>query len=136
MNSKQFLQAFIDRVWSNGEVDAVDAFLAPTYTIHRDPGDPWDGETLDIAGFKERLVKSRAAAPDQRFTVEQMVEEGDRIAVAWSWQGTHLGDLPGVPATGRAITMTGMTIYAFEDGRLAGHWQIADRLSVYRQITA
>ena len=136
MNRKTILQAFLDEVWSGGKVDAVDAFLAAQYTIHHDPGDPWAGKTLTVEGFKDRLVRSRAAAPDQVFTVEEMVEEGDRIAVAWTWAGTHLGDLPGMPATGKAVTMSGLTIYYFEDERLSGHWQIADRLSVFQQMTS
>ena len=136
MDKKKFLLAFIDEVWSDGDQEAVDDYLAPHYTIFHDPGDPWNGQILTIGGFKDRLVTSRATAPDQVFTVQEMVEESDRIAVAWTWQGTHLGDLPGLPATGKAITMSGLTIYYFEGGRLSGHWQIADHLSIYRQITS
>ena len=73
-------------------------------------------------------------APDQVFTVVEMVEEGDRIAVAWTWVGTHLGELPGMPASGKTITMTGLTIYSFEGDRLSGHWQLADRLGVWQQL--
>ena len=114
---------------------AAGGFVADAYTIHNDPGDPWDGQTLDPAGFRERLVRSRAVAPDQVFTVVEMIEEGDRVAVTWTWAGTHLGDLPGIPATGKRITMTGATVYGFDgEDRLTGHWQIADRLGVYRQL--
>ena len=136
MDRKKFLQAFIDDVWSGGNLDAVDDYLAPRYTIFHDPGDLWDGQTLTIDGFKDRLVDSRAAAPDQVFATREMVAEGDRIAVAWTWHGTHLGDLPGLPATGKEITMSGLTIYYFESGRLSGHWQIADRLGIYQQINS
>jgi steroid delta-isomerase-like uncharacterized protein len=133
--SKQILADFLREIWTEGKVDAVDRYLADRYTIHHDPGDPWDGETLSIEGFKNRLVQSRAMAPDQIFQVEKMVAEGNEIAVAWSWSGTHLGDIPGIPASGRKITMTGLTIYGFDGNRLTGHWQVADRLSVFQQLT-
>jgi len=132
---KQILADFLKDVWTDGKVEAVDQYLADSYTIHNDPGDPWDGQTLSIEGFKNRLVQSRAMAPDQIFHVEKMVEEGNEIAVAWTWSGTHLGDIPGIPATGRKITMTGLTIYSFDGDRLSGHWQVADRLSVFQQLT-
>lgn len=132
---KQILADFLKAVWTDGKVDAVDQYLADSYTIHNDPGDPWDGQTLSVEGFKNRLVQSRAMAPDQIFHVEKMVEEGNEIAVAWRWSGTHLGDIPGIPATGRKITMTGLTIYGFGGDRLSGHWQVADRLSVFQQLT-
>ena len=131
------LKAFLERVWSQGEVAAVEEFIAEAYTIHNDPGDPWHGQTLTQSGFADRLTTSRAVAPDQVFTVIAMVEEGDQIAATWRWEGTHLGDLPGIPATGKRITMTGATLYTFDaDDQLTGHWQIADRMGIYQQLTA
>lgn len=132
---KRVLASFLKDVWTDGKTEAVDHYLAEAYTIHSDPGDPWDGQTLSIEGFKDRLVRSRAMAPDQVFHVQTMIEEADQIAAAWTWSGTHLGDIPGIPATGRKITMSGLTIYQFYEDRLAGHWQVADRLSVFQQLT-
>ena len=54
------LVQFMARVWNDGDLGAVDEFVAAPYTIHSDPGDPWDGQTLSVAGFKERLLASRA----------------------------------------------------------------------------
>jgi steroid delta-isomerase-like uncharacterized protein len=137
-SKKKMLADFMDQVWGQGSLTACDAYIADTYIIHHDPGDPWDGQTLTLEGFKDRLVKSRAMAPDQKFIVQSMIEEEDRIAVAWKWQGTHLGDMPNIPSTGKAIHMSGLTIYDFtlcgEAWKLSGHWQVADRLSVYQQI--
>ena len=57
---KERLVRFIDEVWSAGNVEAADAYLAPRYTLHHDPGDAWDGQTLDLDGYKERVRISRA----------------------------------------------------------------------------
>lgn len=132
---KTLLKDFLDTVWSAGDISDLPRFLAPTYTIRHDPGDPWESQTLSREGFKDRVKKSREMAPDQTFYVVNMVEEEDCVAVSWTWTGTHRGDLPGIAATGRPIKMSGLTIYDFMDGKLAGHWQIADRLSVYQQIS-
>jgi hypothetical protein len=56
---KQRLGAFIRQVWDEGDADAADGYIAEAYTIHHDPGDPWEGRTLDRAGFKEREFESR-----------------------------------------------------------------------------
>lgn len=133
-SKKAIITDFLQKVWSEGNVDAVDDYLADHYSISHDPGDPWDGHTLTVSKFKERLVQSRAMAPDQVFTVEKMIEDEDNVVVGWTWKGTHLGDIPGIPATGRKTTMSGLTIYEFQNFRLCGHWQIADRLSVYQQL--
>lgn len=53
----------------------------------------------------------------------------------WLWEGAHRGDLPGFPATGRTVRMSGATVYDFDDrDRLCGHWQAVDRLGLYRQL--
>lgn len=133
--NQSILINFLKEIWSEGKVEAVDQYLSKSYTIHHDPGDPWDGKTLSIKEFKDRLVQSRAMAPDQIFKVERMIEDGSAIAVGWTWSGTHLGDIPGIPATGKRIVMSGLTIYDFHDHRLSGHWQVADRLSVFQQLS-
>lgn len=53
------LAEFLDRVWSGGDVERCDAYLAEAYAIRHNPGDPWDGRILDLAGFKERVRISR-----------------------------------------------------------------------------
>lgn len=132
---KQRLARFIREIWDEGNAEAADDYLAAAYTIHHDPGDPWEGRTLDRAGFKDRVRQSRAAFPDQRFDIQALIAEGGDVVMTWLWTGTHRGDLPGFPATGKPIRMSGATLYRFDDeDRLTGHWQITDRLGVYRQL--
>lgn len=134
---KARLARFIEQVWDQGDEDAVDLHVADAYVVRHDPGDPWEGQTLDRAGFKDRLRKSRAAFPDQAFDIQALFEDGDAVVMTWLWSATHLGDLPGFPATGATIRMSGATVYAFDaDDRLTGHWQITDRLGVYQQLLA
>lgn len=129
------LAEFIDQVWSNGDIDGCDRFLADTYIIRHDPGDPWEGRRLDLGGFKERVRLSRAPFPDQHFDMQNWFENTAGVAVTWLWSATHLGDLPGFPASGLALIMSGATIYDFDgEDRICGHWQITDRLGVYRQL--
>ena len=63
-------------------------------TIHHDPGDPWEGKTLDLAGFQDRVQQSRYAFPDQQFAVQGLFADGDTVVVTWLWHATHAGDLP------------------------------------------
>ena len=131
------LTAFMDEVWNQGDSDAVGRYLAPRYTIRHDPGDPWDGQTLDVAGFRDRLERSRAPFPDQRFDIVHMATTGDHVMIAWHWRATHQGEAAGFPPTGREIRMSGATVYGFDaDNRLTGHWQVTDRLGVFQQLAA
>ncbi len=131
---KQILTDFIREVWDEGKIDRSDQYIAAKYTIHHDPGDPWDGQTLDLEGYKNRVRLSRAPFPDQAFAIQEIFADGGAVAIAWLWTGTHAGDMPGFPASGKQIKMSGATVYYFEGDRLTGHWQITDRLGVYQQL--
>lgn len=128
------MKRFIEKVWNEGDAEAAGQFLAPAYTIHHDPGDPWEGRTLDIEGFKDRVRRSRAPVPDQRFELLDVFEGGDRITITWLWTGTHRGEIAGFPPSGRILQMSGATVYHFDGDRISGHWQVADRLGIFRQL--
>ena len=132
---KKLLASFIEEVWSRGRIDACDDFIGETYTIRHDPGDPWDGQTLSRDGFKERVRTSRGPLPDQRFTLVSILEDGDTVAIAWTWAASHTGNLAGFAATGARLSMSGLTVYDFDgENRIRGHWQVADRLGVFQQL--
>lgn len=133
---KKLLASFIEEVWSQGRIDACDDYIGETYAIRHDPGDPWDGQTLSRYGFKERVRISRAPLPDQRFTLVSILEGGDGVVIAWTWAASHTGNIAGFAATGARLTMSGLTLYDFdEDNRIRGHWQVVDRLGVFQQLT-
>ena len=121
-------------VWSDGDYGAIDRLVAPTYGIHSDPGDAWEGKSLDRSHYQDRVRYSRNAFPDLQFTVHDLVAAGNRVAARWSAEGTQRGDLQGLPATGKRLTFSGQTTYEMKDGQVAGHWQIVDRLGFIQQI--
>ena len=133
-NNVTILQDFFDRVWNTGDVANVPEFIAPAYTIHSDPGDPWDGQTLTHTQFCERLQTSRAPFPDLAFTLHEVIDGADCVVVSWTMRGTHSAPLGGIPTTGRPIAVDGMTIYYFAGGKLTGHRQVVDRLAVLQQL--
>jgi len=132
--AKELLTQFIREVWSEGAIEASDKYIAPKYTIFHDPGDPWDKMELDLEGYKERVRLSRAPFPDQRFEIKGLFADANAVVVTWFWSASHKGDIPGFPATGKEIKMSGATVYYFDGDRLTGHWQITDRLGVYQQL--
>lgn len=136
MSRKKLLADFIEEVWSQGRIEACEGFIGETYTVRHDPGDPWDGRVLTREDFKARVRLSREPLPDQLFTPVAMLEDGDTVAIAWTWEATHTGNVGGFAATGARLTMSGLTLYDFDgENRIRGHWQVVDRLGVYRQLT-
>ena len=131
---KEAVMRLINEVWSEGNLQIVDQLIAPQYTIRHDPGDPWDGKTLDLATFKKRVMSSRYVFPDQKFYIQDLVCDGNKIAVSWKFTGTHKGNIPGLPVTNKTVNVSGMTIYYFSNDKIIGHWQIVDRLGFLQQL--
>ena len=131
---KEILKCFIQKVWNEGDIDSIPEFIADTYTVLHDPGDPWDGMELDVASFQNRVAMSRASVPDQNFEIQELYENEGSICITWLWGGTHLGEIAGFSPSGKKLNMSGATVYYFHNNRITGHWQIADRLSVFRQM--
>ena len=123
------------KTWNQDDLSALDTLIAEDYTIHSDPGDAWEGKTLSRDEYRTRLLHSRKAFPDLVFETSQIVSEESFVAVIWTASGTHLGDLLGLPSTGKKLTFSGQTIYQIKDGKVAGHWQVIDRLGFIQQVS-
>jgi predicted ester cyclase len=76
------------------------------------------------------------AFPDLRLTVNDLFAENDRVAVRWTGEGTHNGELAGISPTGRRIKLTGMTILRIDGGRIVESWTELDMLGLLQEIGA
>lgn len=129
--NKELARQYIEELWNNGRLELASTLLAPGYAVH-DPGTP--GRQGGIEGEKEAVSLYRSAFPDLHFTIEDLIAEGDRVVVRWSARGTHLGDLMGMPPTGRQGSPTGMSILHCVDGKIHEHWHNWDTLGLMQQL--
>lgn len=134
-NLKSILQTFMDVIWNKGDFSQIDTYVSEQYTVKHDPGDAWDKQTLNRETFIERVMYSRTAFPDLNFDIQEMVAEDKRVVAFWIMSGTHEGDLLNLPATGRTFSISGITIYDFDDNdRVCGHTQAYDRMGFLAQM--
>src|ERR671910_368987 len=107
-----------EEVWLKGNVAATDEFMVPDYVDHPNlPGLPSGPE-----GMKQALTYYRAASPQLQATLDDILAEGERVALRWSARGTHLGEWLDVPPTGHHFTMSGITIYRIAEGKAVEGW--------------
>lgn len=77
---------------------------------------------------------SRYVFPNQKFYIEDIVAQGDKVAISWRFTGTQKGTIPGLPITNKTVNVSGLTIYYFSKGKIIGHWQVVDRLGFLGQL--
>jgi steroid delta-isomerase-like uncharacterized protein len=104
--------------WDEGKVDALDDLLAPSYRRHSNSSDA----IHDREQFKASITSTRQAFPDLVTTIDDMVEEGDRLAIRWHSEGTHTGAMLGVPPTRRSVVVYGVTFAHFSGDQVVEEW--------------
>lgn len=139
MNTNQNLEQnkavygrFLQEVFNEGRLDKVDELVSPEYVFHdAPPGTPQGPEAI-----RQVVTMFRNAFPDLKITIEEMVAEGDKVCVRATTRGTHRGTLFGVPATNKAVTMTGLTMVTITDGRVVESWVKNDVMGLMKQLGA
>ena len=117
-------------VWHTGNVAAVDEFVTPDYVRH-DPNVP---EVRGPEAEKQLIMMYLTAFPDLRFSIEDILAEGDMVVTRLTAHGTHQGELLGIPATGKQVAVPAMEIYRITGGKIAEQWVIADVLRMMQQL--
>ena len=130
--NKAIVRRFFEEVFNRWELAAVDELLARDYVQHG----PVRPAPLGREDLKQTYPLFRAAFPDLRFTIEDLVCEGDRVAARYAFGGTHRGVFQGIAPTGRRVAGTGITIFRLADGRIAEAWAQWDRLGLLHQVGA
>lgn len=132
--NKLIIEQLYFKIWNQGEFDLIKEIVSESYTIFDDPGDVWQGQCLNHEEYEKRVLYTRAAFPDIKFELFEMISEKELVAVRWKATGTQLGDLQGLPVTGKKLNFLGQTFYQIKSGQLSGHWQMMDRLGFYQQL--
>jgi steroid delta-isomerase-like uncharacterized protein len=76
----------------------------------------------------------RQAFPDGKYTIDQIIAEGDMVMVRWTGRGTNTGEGNGLPATGKPIEVTGITVLHIVGGKIVEEWNENDMLGLMRQL--
>ena len=116
--NKALVRRFVEEFWNEGNRSAADELMAADAEIHMPTG-----EVIDLDGLKSFADMWRESFPDWHSTFEELVAEGDRVAERWTGRGTHLGELQGIPPTGKRVEAPGASSTGSSAGR---SWSFAD----------
>jgi steroid delta-isomerase-like uncharacterized protein len=97
---------------------------------------PLPVQATGARAIKEVFARLHRAFPDLHVTVEDLIEEGDKVVGRNSVRGTHQGEYMGLPPTGKPVSYNEIIIFRFADGRIAETWGVVDVLAQLRQLGA
>jgi len=126
--NKTVVRRIIEEAFNRRNVAVVEPFVASNFHSHN-PQVPSgrDGLARFVRGFIDGFS-------DFTGEIRHILAEDDKVVIWVDWRGTHDGTFAGVPATGRRIEFTTVELFRFEDGKIAEHWDLADRLALQKGL--
>ncbi|MFD7908562.1 ester cyclase [Kitasatospora sp. NPDC059722] len=128
--NKQTVIAFIDALFTRGDLAAVDGYLAEDYLDH----DPPLGGDAGREGMRAAGALFRGAFPDWHSDLGLLVGEGDLVVEQFTASGTQRGEVMGVAGDGRTVVLKGINIFRLRDGLIVERWGRLDDLGLLRQL--
>ena len=129
--NKALVRRVIDEVFLGGSVDAVDELLSEDFVGHGG-GPGMQGRD----GMKDAIGRVSKGLADATMTIDDVIAEGDRVAVRLTSHAVQVGPFMGLPPSGKPYTIGEMHIFRIRDGKVAEHWHEADFLGMMRQLGA
>lgn len=130
--NKNVYRRFIQEIFNDGRLDQLSELVSESYILHdAPPGMPSGPEAI-----KQIVSMFRTGFPDLVITIDHLIGEGDMLAAKSTTQGTHLGNIFGIPATGKLIKISGLTMVSIKNGKLAASWVRNDMVGLIEQLEA
>ncbi len=130
--NKALARRFHEEIFKQGKLAVADEICAPNFVIHS-PGLPLEMQR-GPEGVKRFATMIRTAFTMDSLTNDDSIAEGDKVVNRWTNRGKHKGELFGIPATGKDVTVTGIDVFRIAGGKLVELWQNWDQLGMLQQL--
>ena len=115
---------------------ACDEIFAPRFQFHTLQRTSVTPQAVESTPQSEKTAYAwlRTVWGDWRMTIDEMIAEGDRVVVLWTFHGTQQGEYYGLPPAGRPVTYSGINIFRLSGGKIVEIWDLCDRLWLWQQL--
>ena len=128
--NKAIVRRAIEELWNKGNLGALDEFWSPDYAHH----DPVAPQARDLAGYKKFLSSVLPLFVDPHIVIDDMLAEGDKVTVRYTWRATVKGGEGVSWPAGKQLTSTGIDVSRIVDGKIVEVWVARDRFSLAGQV--
>ena len=127
---KATFRRVIEEAWNRGNLDAFDELYSINFVRHRPPFPDIQG----LEAHKQRFEIVLNVYPDHKAILHDIITDGDKVAVRYTWNGTHTGQGLSIPPSGKQVTVTGCDVYKMVDGKIVEEWDHEGFLSLFQQL--
>jgi steroid delta-isomerase-like uncharacterized protein len=132
-DNKSIVRRMYEEVWNKRNLEVAKELISPSHAVQiLDAADSGVGPEA----YARNVVQFVRAFPDLKFTVIDMVGENEKVVALWSISGTHKGEFRGIAATGKKISVDGITISQLADGKIMDSYVSLDMWGMMKQLGA
>ncbi|WP_158056711.1 ester cyclase [Halorussus halophilus] len=131
-NNEQISRRLTEEVFEQKNYDVIDELVAEDFVLH-DPSMP---EPVRGREDYREMAEMGASIVDGRIEIDQLIAADDWVVSRWTQTGTHVGKMGNIEPTNEEVTITGIDINRFEDGKLAETWSEVNLLNMLMQVGA
>jgi steroid delta-isomerase-like uncharacterized protein len=129
-DNKAVIRRLIEEVYNQGNLDVVDELMAPDIFDHAAVPEHQHG----IDGFKHVIEWVRTFSSDVHYDIDDIIAEGDKVAVRMTQSGTHTGTVRGILPTGKSFSVDYVHWFRLEGEKVAEMWAVRDDLTRLQQL--
>ena len=126
---KRIVRRLFEEAWGAGRLETLEFLCDESVVTH----DAFSGNS-DLDGLEDMIRTFRTAFPDLTPTVLGMIAEGETVCTRWRMDGTHQNPILGVPASGRRVSVDGITVSKFRGGKVYESFVQWNALSLLQQL--
>lgn len=124
--NKATVRKLYEEILNTGKLEILNKIISEEYTgVRGEKGAP---------GFAETVNSIRIGFPDIKWTVEDLIADGNKVVIRWTWKGTNTGSFRGFPPSNKKVTDNAIAIYEFSEDKIIRAWIQSDRLGFLQQI--
>ena len=129
--NKAIIRRLYEEVWNQRKLELINEIISPSHAIQ---APNVAGTAVGPEAYKRQVLRFLAGYPDLRWTIEDLIAEGDKVVACWSMSGTHKGEYLGVPATNKNVSVDGITIHHITNGKIMDTYSNYDALGMMQQL--
>jgi len=129
-NKATMLKIF--EAFNTGNTDSLGNYVAEDAIDHA--LDTMITKKQGLAALKELIAAYRSSFPDLKINAKIMAVAGDTLLTYYTFTGTNSGMMMGMPATNKSVSVNGVDIVVFKDGKGVEHWEVSDNLGMMKQL--
>jgi steroid delta-isomerase-like uncharacterized protein len=125
--NKALVRRFITEIFEQGRPEAVDELCADDFIGHT-----WGN--ADKEGLKAAMDRVSKGLADAHFQIDDMIAEGDRVAVRVTASARQVGEFMGMPPSGKSYRIGEIHIFRLRDGKVTEHWHEYNPGALMKQL--